>query len=206
MKYQIAILEDNQDYRENLEEYILNSKQFDLCGTYSTAEAAYSGLKNRKCDLALVDIGLPGMSGVEFIYKIKKTSTKLQPIVISVFDDSETVFDALKAGAVGYLTKNLRQDELISALHTTLKGGAPMSPVIARKVVRSFELSIESPLSTKEAAVLKHLAHGFSYSQIAEKVFVSGETIKSHIKNIYRKLEVNSKSEAIEKGLQDRLI
>ena len=144
--------------------------------------------------------------GIEGIRRIKKIRTDIEIIVVTVHDDDIKVFDALCAGASGYLTKNISPQNLLNAIDEVSTGGAPMSTNIARMVIKSFQKSAESPLSSRETEVLQLLGRGKSYTMIADDLFIDKETVRSHIKNIYRKLEVSSKAEAIEKANRERFI
>ena len=146
------------------------------------------------------------MNGISGIYEIKKRMPGIEVIVNSIYEDSELVFQALCAGASGYITKNSNHNELLDAIEEVMSGGAPMSSRIAKMVVESFQKNPNSPLSPRETEVLELLSKGKSYSLIAKDLFITKETAKSHIKNIYSKLQVNSKSEAIAKAMQEKLI
>jgi DNA-binding NarL/FixJ family response regulator len=154
-----------------------------------------------------MDIELPGTNGIDAIPLVKKQLPNCLIIVVTVYENDELVFKALCNGASGYLTKNVKSEKLIESIHEVLKGGAPMSSNIARLVVSSFHRNINSnPLTPREQEVLELLASGKSYTSIADKLFVDKETIRTHIKNIYVKLEVHSKADAIAKAKKDRLI
>lgn len=206
IRSRIIIVEDNDAIRNGFS-LILNSiSTYYVVNSYENAEEALKNLRKDDPDIAIMDLELPGMHGVEAIEKIRKFNPKIRIVVNTIFENSELVFQALCAGASGYITKNSSHTELLDALVELQKGGAPMSSNIARMVVSSFQKSIDSPLSPRETEVLELLAKGKSYSMIADKLFITRETAKSHIKNIYTKLQVNSKSEAIERATQDRLI
>jgi DNA-binding NarL/FixJ family response regulator len=153
-----------------------------------------------------MDLELPGMHGIQGISKIKKLSPEIDIIVITIHENSELVFEALCAGANGYITKNTNYSRLLDAIKEVEAGGAPMSSNIARMVVESFRKNQNSPLSVRETEVLELLAKGKSYSIIADELFIHKETVKTHLKNIYYKLQVKSKAEAIEKALKYKLI
>jgi DNA-binding NarL/FixJ family response regulator len=153
-----------------------------------------------------MDINLPGIDGITATAKIKDKHPEVDILIISVSTASQHVFDALRHGAVGYLTKNIEEEELIDALDQVVAGGAPMSAQIAKMVVASFQVNRESPFSDRETEVLGLLAAGKSYSKIADELHIGKETVKSHIKNIYSKLHVNSKAEAIARARKDRLL
>jgi DNA-binding NarL/FixJ family response regulator len=153
-----------------------------------------------------MDIGLPGISGIEGIKRIKNIRPNIDILTVTVHDEGEKIFNALCAGASGYLTKNISPQKLIEAIDEVLNGGAPMSTNIARFVIRSFQRSNDSPLTSRETEVLQHLSKGKSYTMIADELYINKETVRTHIKNIYQKLNVNSKAGAIEKATKDRLI
>ena len=157
-------------------------------------------------DLILMDIELPGISGIEGIRKIKKIHPEINFIVITVHEENEKVFDALCAGASGYLTKNISSQKLIDSILEVQQGGAPMSTNIARMVINSFHRSNQSPLSPRETEILLHLSRGKSYSMIADELFINKETVRTHIKNIYHKLDVNSRDEAIKAARDGKYI
>lgn len=202
----IVIVEDNSELRDVLSGFIQSSEGLKLVNSYSACEPMLKNLLSDKPGLVLMDIGLPGMSGIEGTAKIKAQLPNTEVIIITVFENSESVFLALQNGASGYLTKNLSKDELISSLQECLNGGAPMSMKIAKMVVGSFKKSNDSPLSQRETEVLENLAKGKSYHSIADTLFVTKDTVKFHIKNIYFKLQVSSREEAIETALRQKLI
>lgn len=202
----ITIVEDNEVVREGFALLIDSVSEHQVVSTYDNCEDALKNLKKDSPNIILMDLELPGMHGVEGIRRIKKQKPEVAIIVITVHANSELVFQALCAGASGYITKNAGHSKLLDAIAEVQKGGAPMSSQIARMVVQSFQKNTDSPLTARETEVLELLAKGKSYTVIADELFVHKETIKSHIKNIYTKLQVNSKADAIEKALRDRLI
>lgn len=202
----IVIVEDNDAIREGFKVIINENSHYYVVGAYDTAEKAIRNLQEDIPDIVLMDLELPGMHGIVAISEIKKLNSQVAIIVNTVYENSDLVFQALCAGASGYMTKNSNHQELINGMEELRKGGAPMSSKIAKMVVASFQKNHNSPLSKRETEVLELLAKGKSYSMIAEELFITKETAKSHIKNIYSKLQVNSKSEAIAKATQDKLI
>lgn len=202
----ITIVEDNEVVRDGFALLIDSVSEYAVVSTYDNCEDALKNLKNDRPNIILMDLELPGMHGVEGIRRIKKQTPEVNIIVITVHANSELVFEALCAGASGYITKNAGHSKLLDAIAEVQRGGAPMSSQIARMVVQSFQKNTDSPLTGRETEVLELLAKGKSYTVIADELFVHKETIKSHIKNIYTKLQVNSKADAIEKALRDRLI
>lgn len=202
----VVIVEDDEIIRESFASLVNEFEKTRCIAHYESCEKALSNFKEDDPDLILMDIELPGISGIEGIRKIKKLKPEVDIIAVTVHDDDKIVFDALCAGACGYLTKNVSPNKLLSAIEEAFDGGAPMTTNIARMVVGSFHKSVDSPLSDRETEVLKHLASGKSYTMIADELYINKETVRSHIKNIYNKLEVNSKARAIEKANKDKLI
>ncbi len=207
-KKYISIIEDNVIFRENLAAYLLQLNNYFLLGTYDCFETALADFKSgNHSDIILMDIGLPGKNGIEGTKIIKQLFPKTELIIVTVFEDSNMVFEALKAGACGYLTKSLGLPELKKALDDLEKGGAPMSNKIAKMVVESFQLNHEdNTLSKREKEVLTLLAKGKTYSTIAVELFISKTTVRTHIRNIYQKLHVNSKAEAIRLANEKKMI
>lgn len=202
----VGMIEDDNLIREGLKMLINATDGYDCIVGYNSCEAALKDIENHELNVILVDIELPGMSGIEGIKKIRRLFPRLNVIVITVHEDDDLIFDALCSGATGYLTKNTPPAKLLEAIKDANQGGAPMSTQIARKVVNSFQRNLNSPLTVRETEVLELLSKGKSYSTIADELFVNKETIRTHIKNIYLKLEVHSKAEAIEKALKNKLI
>ncbi len=202
----IIIVEDDNIIRNAFVTLIQQNSDYTVANAYSNAEAAIKNVKDDAPDICLMDIELPGMNGIEAIPKIKALSPYTQVVVITVYENDDLVFKALCEGASGYLTKNMPPQKLIDSLKELENGGAPMSTNIARMVVSSFHKNRQSPLTARELEVLELLSSGKSYSTIADQLFVDKETVKSHIKNIYLKLEVHSKAEAIEKAKKSKYI
>lgn len=205
-RHHVVIVEDNPEVVDILCEYVNSAENLILAGAYNNCEQALSNLSNDAPDVVLMDIELPGINGIEGTKKIKTILPKCEVVIITVFENSEYVFSALCAGASGYLTKNIKREELLSSINESLNGGAPMSMKIAKMVIGSFQKSNQSPLSERETQVLTQLSFGKSYSSIAEQLFISKDTVKFHIKNIYLKLQVDNKAEAIEKASREKLI
>lgn len=202
----IIIVEDDNIIRNAFVTLIQQSGDYTVANDYSNAEAAIKNVKEDAPDICLMDIELPGMNGIEAIPKIKAILPSVQVVVVTVYENDDLVFKALCEGASGYLTKNMPAQKLIESLKELENGGAPMSTNIARMVVSSFHKNRQSPLTARELEVLELLSSGKSYSTIADQLFVDKETVKSHIKNIYLKLEVHSKAEAIEKAKKSKYI
>ena len=200
----VSVVEDNDQFRNALEAIINGQNDFGLVGSYASAEKAINGLPESPPDIVITDITMPGMKGTELIVKLKNKMTKTQFMVCSIHDDNDTIFEALKSGASGYILKDpVTVDEIVKAIRDLYNGGSPMSPFIARKVIGSFQKPIitdeNSLLSQREKEVLELLAKGLSYKEIASQLGVTMETIKKHLKNIYQKLHVQNKIEALNK-------
>ncbi|WP_435353739.1 response regulator [Emticicia sp. SJ17W-69] len=202
----ICLVEDDHIIREGFVMLLNENQGFKVINSYNNCEDFLKNLQNDKPNVVLMDIELPGMNGIEGIERIKKIYPQAQVIVVTVYENDELVFKALCAGAGGYLTKNMPPSRLIDAIKEIMSGGAPMSTNIARLVVASFQKNHNSPLSARETEVLELLSKGKSYTNIAEDLFIDKETVRTHIKNIYWKLEVHSKAEAIEKAVKEKLI
>lgn len=206
MNHRIVIVEDNDQIREAFALLLNLRDDFTVVSAYDNCEDAIKNLKDDCPDVILMDIDLPGISGIEGTKKIKKLLPKIAIIIITVFENGKTVFDALCAGASGYLTKSSDKDRIIKAIDEVLKGGAPMSSKIARMVVQSFQKNPNSPLTERETEILSNISEGKSYTSIADTLFISKETVKFHIKNIYIKLQVNNKADALKIANDDKLI
>ncbi|TBN06372.1 response regulator transcription factor [Hyunsoonleella flava] len=206
MSQNIVIIEDNAPLAKGYKKIIDKTYDFKVVALYDNCEDAIENLKHDMPRVVLMDIELPKMNGVEGTKKIKQLNPKTDVIIVTVYENSKTVFEALCAGASGYITKNTSQQQLTSALNEVIRGGAPMSINIAKMVVQSFRKSTNSILSERETEVLTLLASGKSYNSVAETLFISINTIRFHIKNIYEKLQVCTREEAIEKANRERLI
>lgn len=206
MKHKIMIIEDNEPLNNIFCEIINASDAFKVVGSYLNAENALMYFKDNLPDIVLMDIELPEMNGIQCTKEIKKISPKTIVIMVTVFENSKTVFDALCAGASGYLTKSATSQKLISALNEAISGGAPMSINIAKMVVQSFQRAPETILTERETEVLTMLSQGSSYKSVALALDISPNTIKYHIKNIYDKLQVHTKEDAIKEASQRKLI
>ncbi len=203
----VAVVEDKRDIRESLRILIDGSPGFHTAGVYGSMEEALSGPLEPAPQVALMDIGLPGMSGTEGIPLLKQRYPGLAPLVLSVYDDDERIFAALCAGAVGYLLKKTPPARLLEGIREAVDGGAPMTPEIARRVVALFQ-RVRPPekadwsLTPNERRLLKLMIDGESYKSAAAAMGVTMSTISFHTRNIYEKLQVHSKSEAVAKALR----
>ena len=210
MKHQspkrIIIVEDDHIIRNAFVTLIQQNGDYTVANAYSNAEAAIKNVKDDAPDICLMDIELPGMNGIQGTRIIKDKCPTAEIIMVTVYEDNELVFEAMKAGATGYITKSSNHLELLAALEEIMKGGAPMSSKIARLVIDNFHINPNSPLTKRETEILGLISEGKTYTQISEELFISKETSKTHIKNIYSKLQVNSKSQALAKAAQEKLI
>lgn len=203
MKLSVGIVEDEKQIRESMAILINGSEGFYCESVFSSAEEALEKVPGSGLQVVLMDIHLPGMNGIECIAELKPKAPGVQFIMFTSFEDTESVFKALKVGATGYLTKTTQPSKILDAILDVYKGGSPMSSNIARKVVTSFHEQGANPelqkLSPREQEVLELLSRGFRYKEIADKLFLSTETVRTHIRNIYEKLQVNSRTEALNK-------
>lgn len=197
----VSIVEDNVLFQQALVNVIESSSSFKLRQVYSSAEAAMAMLQNPP-DIAIVDINLPAKSGIELIAQLQADSD-IQCLVCSMYDDDDHIVRALESGAVGYILKDSTVEQISNALEELVKGGAPMSPFIASRVISFFRKpkvkNENALLSGREKEVLQLLSEGLQYKEIAERLFLSTETVKKHMKNIYQKLHVQNKVEAVNK-------
>lgn len=208
----VSITEDNIEVRRALISLISGDENFSCVGSFECAEEALECLKNIECDVALVDIHLPGKSGIELIAALKPLRPGIQFIVLTVFEDTENIYNALKAGATGYLLKGSHLTKILDSIAEVHMGGSPMSGQIARKIINTWvkDANIQvaecSKLSKREQEILHLLAKGFRYKEIGEKLFISTETVRTHIRNIYQKLQVESGIEAINKAFGRKIV
>ncbi|MET1260256.1 response regulator transcription factor [Flagellimonas sp. DF-77] len=201
----IAIVEDDDEIRQTMQLIIDGTPGFFCKQSFPDGESALSTLCEVDVDIVLMDINLPGKSGIEVTRILKSRKPKLDIIMLTVQSDDDSIFESLCAGASGYLLKDTSPADLLVHIREVHEGGAPMSGQIARRIINSFRI-IENPLSTRETEILKMLSKGMNYKEIAEEIFLSPHTIKTHIKNIYSKLHVNNRAEAIYKAIKQKLI
>jgi DNA-binding NarL/FixJ family response regulator len=209
--FKVAIIEDLRDVREGLTVLVNGSPGFRCTASFRTMEDALRSIEGDLPNAVLTDIGLPGMSGVEGIRILKQRHPELPILALTVYDDDEDVFDALCAGASGYLLKNTPPARLLESLKEVASGGAPMSPEVARRVIklfREFRPPDRSPsrLTQQETELLKLIVDGHSYKTAAAKLEISTSTVSFHLQNIYNKLQVHSKSEAVAKALRNKMV
>ena len=205
----IAIVEDNQILLENLKVLLTGEPNIEIIGTGSSAEGALKSVDFSNADVLLVDLGLPGMSGSELIEKVKAKYPELEIMAHTVFENRESVFSAIKAGASAYILKGSRPVELIDALNKLHEGGAPMSPKIARMVIQELQdkgSDEQYLLSQREKEALKEIEKGMSYKEVANKLNISPQTIHTHIKKIYDKLHAHDRQDALLKARKKGII
>lgn len=209
MPIDIAIVEDNAQYRATLARIIERESGFRCVGQFGSAEEALAELPKIRPDVVLMDINLPGMSGVECVRVLKQKLPDTQIVMLTVYEDTDNIFNALAAGATGYLLKRSTKTEIIEAIRDVYNGGSPMTAHIARKVVQSFQqpagqsAPVEE-LSPREKEVLDLLAKGHLYKEISDKLGVSYETVRTYIRRIYEKLHVRTRTEAVAKYLRNQ--
>jgi DNA-binding NarL/FixJ family response regulator len=206
LKIRVSIVEDDSRVRGGLVQLINLSEGFQCVSFHSSAEAAFKDLAAAKPDVVLMDINLPGVNGVECVRQLKPSLPKTQIMMLTVYEETEMIFKALTAGATGYLLKQTPPAELLQAIRDVHRGGSPMTSHIARKIVASFQQPVVQAkgmenLTPREQEVLDHLAKGFLYKEIADALGISYDTVHAHIRRIYEKLQVRSRTEAVAKRL-----
>lgn len=206
MSIKLIIVEDLEEVRNGLKNFIELSSDFTVLDTYTTAEEALDGIPKLKPDIVIMDINLPGMNGIECIRQMKNKNSSTQFMMFTVYENDEKVFEALKAGASGYLLKNTGLVQLIESLKELYNGGSPMSSNIARKLVTIFREQNKTEevetLSQRENEILQLLSKGLLYKEIAEQLHISTATVRQHIHRIYEKLHVQNRTEAINKAFR----
>ena len=207
----VLLFDDNIRIRESLSILFNATGGFEFCGAYADNMQVVELVELHQPNVVLMDIDLPGINGIEAVRRIRKTNTELPILMLTVFDDDEKIFGAICAGASGYMLKNKSLDQLIDAVREVSLGGAPMTPSIAKRVLElfqkqnKFETADDFNLSPREKDVLGHLVKGNCYKMIADELQIGYDTVHSHIKKIYKKLHVNSMTEAVAKALKNRL-
>src|SRR5215469_3697133 len=201
MSITIAIVEDQREMRESLVEWLGSAPGLRCVGAHATAEEALKRIPDENPDVVLMDINLTGMNGIECVSRLRERLPQIQVLMLTTYDNGDLIFDSLRAGASGYLLKNMPRDELVQALQQLRAGGAPMSLQIARKVINYFHESTKPAeslrqLTARESEILKLLAKGYLYKEIAEHLGVSMSTVRTHISAVYEKLHVHSRTEA----------
>lgn len=204
MSIRFCIVEDDELIREGFTQVLSNVTGLEFIASYSSSEAFMKDIRTTRPDVVLMDIQLPGRSGIECVLEMKAKYPDVQFLICSIFDDNENIYDALCAGATGYLLKSCNADQLVNSIFEIHRGESPMSGTIARKVIAKFHGSKKPNeyfdlLSEREREILELLSRGFRYKEIADKLSLSVETIRTHIRNIYLKLQVSSRTDAINK-------
>jgi DNA-binding NarL/FixJ family response regulator len=200
----LAIIEDNDKIREYLKAQIAQNLTVGRIEAFADAESALDTLTAEPVEIALFDVELPGMSGIDCIQRLKIIHPRMQMMMLTVYDNPETIFSALKVGASGYMLKSTPPEKIIEAIEDLYNGGSPISSQVARKVIDVFQVKEKSNehfqiLSRREQEILEELSHGYRYKEIADRVFISIDTVRTHVRNIYEKLHVNSRIEALRK-------
>jgi DNA-binding NarL/FixJ family response regulator len=209
----VVIVEDNNTIREGLAALIKGTDEYECTGAFADCESFLDEMRKDFCDVVLMDIQLPGINGIEGVKRAKKIDPDLNILMLTIYEESNVVFEALCAGACGYLVKKTPPTRLLEAVKDAFNGGSPMSSHIARQVITIFQQnsdiirdSEEFDLSEREKEVLNHLAEGNNYQEIANSLFISVDTVRHHIRNVYKKLHVHSQSEAVAKAIRKGLI
>lgn len=202
----VVLIEDDAIIRDSYAFFINETKTYQVVNSYPSVEKALKTIKNDDPHIILLDIELPGMSGIQALPLLREQVKDVSIIILTVYEHEKTVFDALSQGAIGYLTKDVGPEKIIEALGEAMIGGGPMSANIARMVVNSFRKNPETPLTKRETEILEQIANGKTRNQVAEEFFIDLETVKSHLKNIYAKLDVHSRADAIKMAKQNKYI
>lgn len=212
MKVNICLFDDSIQIIESLTTLFSLVDDFNIVASYSNPKNTLEKIKSSNANMVIMDIDMPGLNGIEAIKEVRKSNKTLPVIMFTVFDDEDKIFDAICAGANGYLLKNTEPPKLIEAVLEVMNGGSPMSPGIARKVLNKFQLINANPdqinyeLTIREKEILRYLTNGLSYKMIAAECDISFETVRTHIKNIYSKLHVASMTEAVAKAINERIV
>jgi len=202
----IVLIEDDVTIREGYTYLINENPKYHVVNAYSDVESALKSIHQDDPHVILLDIELPGMNGTEGIPRLKAAVEDVYIIMLSVYENEQVVFEALSKGASGYLTKDASPEKIMNAIDEVLAGGGPMTINIARMVINSFKRSEKSPLTRRETEILEQIANGKTRGKIAEEMFIDLETVKSHLKNIYSKLDVHSRADAIKTARQNKYI
>ncbi len=202
----IVIIEDDETIRDGYAYLIENTSEYKVVNTYPSFDIAKHKIVKDAPDVVILDIQLPGTSGLDAIPVLKKLLPRTYIIMLTVYETEKMILDALANGASGYFTKNTSPAKIIEAIKEVMQGGGPMSPDVAKKVIMSLQKNQDSPLTKRETQILELIAKGKDRSQIANELFIEIETVKTHIKNIYIKLNVNSKDEALKVAKAEKLI
>lgn len=208
----VAIFEDNRSLREGLAAMIGGTTEFECVGAFPNCNNLLKNITQAKPDVVLMDIEMPGISGIEAVAIIKEEFPEMKVLMETIFDDDEKIFNSICAGAEGYILKHTPPAEIMEAIKEIHEGGSPMTPSIANRVLKMVKQRPETgnkesfDLTDREKEILTCLVKGMSYKMVADTCFISIETVNVHIKNIYRKLQVHSKSEAVVKAIKSRIV
>ena len=207
MQIKVAIVDDDEDIRASLAALIRRAQNFKLTGDYANAETAVKEIPRCPPDVVLMDINLPGMKGYECVRQLKATRPEIQFLMLTVYEDSDSLFNSLKAGASGYLLKRTASAKLLEAIRDVHSGGAPMTPQLARRVVQFFAKPADgnsslATLTPGEREFLDQLANGYAYKEIAGRMNISIDTVRSYVRTVYEKLHVHSRTDAVVKYLR----
>jgi DNA-binding NarL/FixJ family response regulator len=208
----VALFEDNRHLRESLFDLLESSDGYTCAGAFAHCERVIENIEETQPDVILMDIELPVINGIEAVKLIRERYPDIRILMETIFEEDEKIFQSICNGAQGYILKNTPPKEILNAIREIYEGGAPMSPIIASKVLRMFKNNLTNDtddsfhLSIREKEILKCLVDGMSYKMIADTCFISADTVNGHIKNIYKKLQVHSKGEAVAKAIKGRLI
>jgi DNA-binding NarL/FixJ family response regulator len=208
----VAIFEDNRSLREGLAAMIGGTADFDCVGAFPNCNNLFKNIEQAKPDVVLMDIEMPGINGIDAVQMIKEEYPEIKILMETIFDDDEKIFNSICAGAEGYILKHTSPAEIMEAIREIYEGGSPMTPSIANRVLKMVKQKPDTgnketfDLSAREKEILNCLVKGMSYKMVADTCFISIETVNVHIKNIYRKLQVHSKSEAVAKALKGRIV
>ena len=215
MSVRVAIFEDNRKYRDSLSVLIDGSPGFSLAGAFEDGTNAVARITQSQPDVVLMDIEMPGANGIEALVAIKKAFPKLNVLMQTVFEDDNIIFESICSGASGYILKNTPPARILDAVMETYQGGAPMSPVIAKKVLQLLQVQNQQPaapdtqtfsLTPREKEILTHMVNGMSYKMIAARCGITFETVRTHINNIYEKLHVATMTEAVAKAIRQKIV
>jgi len=212
MEIRVIIFEDNRNLREGLFNLLESSSGFICAGAFANCERVLENIEETQPDVILMDIELPVISGIEAVKMIREKYPDLKILMETIFEEDKKIFQSICNGAQGYILKNTPPDGILNAIREVYEGGAPMTPTIASKVLRLFKTNLSGKagesygLSSREKEILKCLVEGMSYKMIADTCFISADTVNGHIKNIYKKLQVHSKSEAVVKAVKGRIV
>lgn len=202
----VAIIEDDETIRNGYAYLIGNTTGYHIAGSFASVEDALKHLNDLQPDVILLDIELPGMNGIVAIPRLKDLLPNVYVLILTVYESQDTIFRALTNGASGYLTKNSPATKIVESIREVMEGGGPLSANIANMVIRSFQKNQNSPLTKRETEILDHISNGKSRGQIAQELCIDLETVKTHVKNIYMKLNVHSRADAIKTARDNKLI